>query len=211
MFTGLIQTIGRIENVEANDSGKSFLFYCPELVSEIKIDDSIAVNGVCLTATAVTKNGFKAQAVHITLEKSNLSFLKIDEKVNIELSMKYSDRVGGHLVQGHVNDVATVVSTEKKGENYEMWLKAPTHLTQFLLKEGSVALDGISLTIADVRDEHFLITFIPHTWTHTQIHTRETGALVNIEVDMQARMIAQYVEHFMKNMKFQNAGTKNEF
>ena len=210
MYTGLIQTLGRIEKVESNESGKAFLFYCPDLASEIKIDDSIAINGVCLTATAVTKNGFAAQAVNITLEKTNLGQLFVDQKVNVELSMKYSDRVGGHLVQGHVNGLATVLRTEKKGENFEVWFSAPSDLSKYLLKEGSVALDGISLTIADVKNNEFLITFIPHTWTHTQIHTRNVGDKVNLEVDMQARMIANYVEHFMLNFSHK-LGNEHEF
>ena len=205
MFTGLIQTIGRVESISVNDSGRAFSFFAPEIVSQIKIDDSIAINGVCLTATAITPTGFKAQAVHITLEKTNLGLLKVDEKVNVELSMRYSDRIGGHLVQGHVNDVAILNSVKKLGDNYELWFQAPSELSRFLLKEGSVALDGISLTIADVKDDQILVTIIPHTWEKTQIHSKMIGDKINIEVDMQARMIANYVEHFLKNMDGKNA------
>jgi riboflavin synthase len=205
MFTGLIQTIGRVESISVNDSGRAFSFFAPEIVSQIKIDDSIAINGVCLTATAITPTGFKAQAVHITLEKTNLGLLKVDEKVNVELSMRYSDRIGGHLVQGHVNDVAILNSVKKLGDNYELWFQAPSELSRFLLKEGSVALDGISLTIADVKNDQFLVTIIPHTWEKTQIHSKMIGDKINIEVDMQARMIANYVEHFLKNMDGKNA------
>jgi riboflavin synthase len=205
MFTGLIQTIGRVESISVNDSGRAFSFFAPEIVSQIKIDDSIAINGVCLTATAITPTGFKAQAVHITLEKTNLGLLKVDEKVNVELSMRYSDRIGGHLVQGHVNDVAILNSVKKLGDNYELWFQAPSELSRFLLKEGSVALDGISLTIADVKNDQFFVTIIPHTWEKTQIHSKMIGDKINIEVDMQARMIANYVEHFLKNMDGKNA------
>jgi len=205
MFTGLIQSIGRVESITINDSGRAFSFFAPEIVSQIKIDDSIAINGVCLTATAITPTGFKAQAVHITLEKTNLGLLNVDEKVNVELSMRYSDRVGGHLVQGHVNDVAILNSVKKLGDNYELWFQAPSELSRFLLKEGSVALDGISLTIADVKKDQFLVTIIPHTWEKTQIHSKMNGDKINIEVDMQARMIANYVEHFLKNMDGKNA------
>jgi riboflavin synthase len=205
MFTGLIQSIGRVESITINDSGRAFSFFAPEIVSQIKIDDSIAINGVCLTATAITSTGFKAQAVHITLEKTNLGLLNVDEKVNVELSMRYSDRVGGHLVQGHVNDVAILNSVKKLGDNYELWFQAPSELSRFLLKEGSVALDGISLTIADVKKDQFLVTIIPHTWEKTQIHSKMIGDKINIEVDMQARMIANYVEHFLKNMDGKNA------
>jgi riboflavin synthase len=205
MFTGLIQSIGRVESITINDSGRAFSFFAPEIVSQIKIDDSIAINGVCLTATAITSTGFKAQAVHITLEKTNLGLLNVDEKVNVELSMRYSDRVGGHLVQGHVNDVAILNSVRKLGDNYELWFQAPSELSRFLLKEGSVALDGISLTIADVKKDQFLVTIIPHTWEKTQIHSKMIGDKINIEVDMQARMIANYVEHFLKNMDGKNA------
>jgi riboflavin synthase len=194
-----------VESIADNESGRAFSFYTPQIVDEIKVDDSIAINGVCLTATEITKNGFKAQAVHITLEKTNLGLLQVDEKVNVELSMRFSDRVGGHLVQGHVNDVAILSSIQKLGENYELWFQTPKELSRFLIKEGSVALDGISLTIADVKDDKFLVTIIPHTWEKTQLHIRSVGDKINIEVDMQARMIANYVEHFLKNMDGKNA------
>ncbi len=205
MYTGLVQTLGRVQKVTANESGKEFVFYCPDLVQDIKIDDSIAINGVCLTATALTETGFKAQAVHITLEKTNLGKLSVDQKVNVELSMKYSDRVGGHFVQGHVNGVATFLRATTKGENNEVWFKAPTELKKYLLKEGSVALDGISLTIADVKDDEFLITFIPHTWSATQIHTRSIGDELNLEVDMMAKMMANYVEMYLNNKRDNHA------
>ena len=205
MYTGLVQTLGRVQKVSTNESGKEFVFYCPDLVQDIKIDDSIAINGVCLTATAVTETGFKAQAVHITLEKTNLGKLSVDQKVNVELSMKYSDRVGGHFVQGHVNGVATFLRRTTKGENNEVWFKAPAELQKYLLKEGSVALDGISLTIADVKDDEFLITFIPHTWTATQIHTRAPGDELNLEVDMMAKMMANYVEMYLNNKRENHA------
>ena len=206
MFTGLVQTLGRILNTSSNDSGKEFEFYCPELTGDIQIDASVAVNGVCLTVTALTEAGFRAQAVHVTLEKTNLGQLQADDKINLELSMRYSDRVGGHFVQGHVNGLVTLIKNHSRAENYELWFRVPQEFRRFILKEGSVALDGISLTVADVQDDKFMVSIIPHTWKQTQIYTRRVGDLVNLEVDMMAKMMATYVDSYMQNNRGAYAG-----
>ena len=198
MFTGLIIDLGTIVLIEENLEGKIFEIET-SLTKQIGVDDSVAVNGVCLTAIAVTENRFRMQAVHITLEKTNLGFLKLDSTVNLELALKYSDRLGGHLVQGHVNAVANVSEICHSGDNYNIWYEVPQELMKYIVKEGSIALDGISLTVADVLDNSLMVSIIPHTWNETQIHNLKISSKVNIEVDSNAVMMAKYLDSLFEN------------
>jgi riboflavin synthase len=197
MFTGLIKDIGKIVLIEENLEGKIFEIETT-LAAQIAIDDSVAVNGVCLTATSVMKNKFRMQAVHMTLEKTNLGDLLFNSVVNLELALRYSDRLGGHLVQGHVNAVASVIEISNRGDNYNIWYEVPPNLMKYIVKEGSIALDGISLTIADIKDDRLLVTVIPHTWNETQINHLKIGSKVNIEVDSNAVMMAKYLDVLFK-------------
>ncbi|MBC7538774.1 MAG: riboflavin synthase [Bacteriovorax sp.] len=198
MFTGLIKDIGKIVLIEDNLEGKIFEIETI-LTPQIAIDDSVAVNGVCLTTTAVIDNRLRMQAVHITLEKTNLGFLQMDSSVNLELALKYSDRLGGHLVQGHVNAVARALEISNVGENYNIWYEIPQELMKFIVKEGSIAIDGISLTVADIKANQVMVTIIPHTWNETQIHNLVIGTKVNIEVDSNAVMMANYLDVLFAN------------
>ena len=198
MFTGLIKDMGRVKSVVDNLEGKIFEIET-SLISDIAIDDSVAVNGVCLTATAVNEKTFTMQAVHITLEKTNLGDLQADSIVNLELALKYSDRLGGHLVQGHVNATATLKEISNRGENYNLWYEIPYELMKFIFKEGSIALDGVSLTVADIKDNLVMVTIIPHTWNETQIHHQKLGSRVNVEVDSNAVMMAKYLDSMFEN------------
>ena len=194
MFTGLVKEIGIIKSIKPNSSGKEFIIQAPKLMQEIAIDDSIATNGVCLTATELFEDSFKIQAVHVTLEKSNIGKLKEGDKVNLELALRPMDRLGGHFVQGHVNGTGTFTKILQRGENWEMSLKAPKELFKYMINEGSIALDGISLTLAKVTETEITVSIIPHTYENTILHTKKIGDTVNIEVDM----MAKYLENFMK-------------
>tara|TARA_B100001971_G_scaffold215190_1_gene259636 strand:+ start:67718 stop:68347 length:630 start_codon:yes stop_codon:yes gene_type:complete len=194
MFTGLIKEIGTIKSIKPNSSGKEFIIQAPKLMQEIAIDDSIATNGVCLTATELLEDAFKIQAVHVTLEKSNLGKLKVGDKVNLELALRPMDRLGGHFVQGHVNGIGRFTKILQKGNNWEMSLSAPKDLFKYMINEGSIAIDGISLTLAKVTETEITVSIIPHTYENTILHTKKIGDSVNIEVDM----MAKYLENFMK-------------
>lgn len=212
MFTGLIKDIGRVSLITKNEEGLVFEIET-NLASGIAIDDSVAVNGVCLTATAVDEKKFRMQAVHLTLEKTNLGSLCVGSRVNLELALKYSDRLGGHLVQGHVNAVAKVSEISHRGDNYHIWYEIPQDLLGYIVKEGSIALDGISLTVADLVESKLMVTIIPHTWNETQIQHLAVGSLVNIEVDSNAVMIAKYVETHLDRLfanYLKEKGLKNE-
>ena len=194
MFTGLVKEIGIIKSIKPNSSGKEFIIQSPKLMQEIAIDDSIATNGVCLTATELFEDSFKIQAVHVTLEKSNIGKLKEGDKVNLELALRPMDRLGGHFVQGHVNGTGTFTKILQRGENWEMSLKTSKDLFKYMINEGSIALDGISLTLAKVTETELTVSIIPHTYENTILHTKKIGDTVNIEVDM----MAKYLENFMK-------------
>jgi riboflavin synthase len=194
MFTGLIQEVGTIVSVNENAEGRSFLIKAPGLIQDIAVDDSVATNGVCLTATAIEGDAFRVQAVHMTLEKTSLGKLKARDRVNLELSLRPTDRLGGHFVQGHVNALGRIKRIEKKGENWEIEVTFPKELRKYMISEGSITLDGISLTIARLTDETLTVAIIPHTLEKTTLSGKKVGEELNLEVDM----IAKYIENFLR-------------
>ena len=194
MFTGLIQEVGTIESITTNPEGKEFVIKAPSLIQEIKIDDSVATNGVCLTATKIQGDTFRVQAVHMTLEKTSIGSLKPQDKVNLELSLRPHDRLGGHFVQGHVNALGKIKQIQMTGKNWEIEVSFPKELRKYMISEGSIALDGISLTIARLTDSSLTVAIIPHTLEKTSLSSKKVGDVLNLEVDM----IAKYIENFLK-------------
>lgn len=197
MFTGLIKDIGTIKSISKNAEGKEFVIETKKLSSEIAIDDSVATNGVCLTATQIKGDTFKVQAVHVTLEKTNIGKLNVGDKVNLELALRPMDRLGGHFVQGHVNGVGKIKSVKSLGKNWEITMSAQPDLFKYMIPEGSIAIDGISLTIAKLTSDDFSVSIIPHTYENTILHAKKVGDSINIEVDM----MAKYLENFMRFSK----------
>lgn len=193
MFTGLIKDIGTVKSIKEVPEGKLFVIET-NLIQEINVDDSVSTNGVCLTATKIEKNSFCATAIHVTLEKSNLRELKVNSKVNLELAMKPNDRLGGHIVQGHVSGIGHIRNITKKGDNYDVTITTDPKLFRYFILEGSVAIDGTSLTIAKLGETDFVVSLIPHTYQNTLFHTKKIGDSVNIEVDM----MAKYVERILQ-------------
>ncbi len=194
MFTGLIQELGEVVKVSPNSEGCELIIRAPKLISEIKIDDSVATNGTCLTATKIDGDTFTTQAVHVTLEKTSTGKLKAGSKVNLELALRASDRLGGHFVQGHVNAKGKLVKVVNRGGNYELSFELPQTLMKYMISEGSIAIEGISLTLARVENNIVTVSIIPHTWEVTNLSTKKVGDEVNIEADM----LAKYLENFMK-------------
>lgn len=193
MFTGLVQDIGTLREVIENQEGRIFDIET-QLTPEIKIGDSVAINGCCLTAISAAEEIVKVQAVEVTLTKTSLGSLIKGSKVNLELALRLSDRLGGHLVQGHVNCKAILVDCISNGENYHLWFEIPKNQLKYIVKEGSIALSGISLTIAEVHEDRIMVTIIPHTWNNTNLKYIKIGDSVNVEVDM----MAKYLENFSK-------------
>ena len=194
MFTGLIQELGTIQSITDNAEGKEFVIEAPSLIKDIQIDDSIATNGVCLTATKISGTTFRVQAIHMTLEKTSVGHLKTGDKVNLELSLRPSDRLGGHFVQGHVNALGKIKQIMQKGQNWEIQVEFPDSLRKYMILEGSIALDGISLTIARLGTSDLTVAIIPHTLEKTSLSSKKVGDVLNIEVDM----LAKYIENFLR-------------
>ncbi len=193
MFTGIIEELGKITNIAPLADGKRLEIATHKIMNDVKVDDSVAVNGICLTVTSLRENGFQVEAVGDTLRKSTLNNLRIGDSVNLERALRLSDRLGGHLVQGHVNGVGQITGIRKLGENYDLEIETPVELLRYLILEGSVAVDGISLTIARLTNNRIGISVIPHTWKHTNLSQSQTGRAVNLEVDV----IAKYVEKLL--------------
>lgn len=194
MFTGLIQEVGTILSVNQNAEGKEFVIKAPNLIKEIQIDDSVATNGCCLTATQIKGDTFKVQAIHMTLEKTAVGLLKSGDKVNLELSLRPQDRLGGHFVQGHVNAIGKIKQIKTMGANWEIEVSFPADLRKYMISEGSITLDGISLTIARLTPDTFTVAIIPHTLEKTTLGGKKVGDNLNLEVDI----IAKYIENFLR-------------
>lgn len=193
MFTGLVEEIGQILSVQPLESGRKIRIAATKVVEDIKTDDSIAVNGVCLTAEQVAKTAFEAVAVAETLRRSTLGGLKKGDPVNLERALRLDDRLGGHLVQGHVDGVGKILTIHQQGVGFEIELNIPANLTRYLIEKGSITVNGVSLTIADIRGQRIRIAVIPHTWKNTTFASCRSGDSVNIEVDL----IGKYVERMI--------------
>ena len=194
MFTGLIEEIGTIARVSAIPGGKQLTISAHFIMDDLKIDHSVAVNGVCLTVVKMVKDGFVAEAVGETLEKSTMGNLKTGDRVNLERAMRLGDRLGGHLVQGHVNGLGEVTRKDRRGDNWYFEVRIPGDLERYVISEGSIAVNGISLTIARLDGVFVGISVIPHTYNRTTLNETAVGAKVNIETDF----LARYVENFMR-------------
>jgi riboflavin synthase len=189
MFTGLVEDIGTVESVDSGDEGVRFRI-ATRLGVEIATGDSISVNGVCLTATAVDSNGFEAEAMNQTLSVTALGALESGAKVNLEPAMKASDRLGGHIVQGHADGVAEVTSIEEDGFARRLRVALAPDLTRYVVEKGSIALSGVSLTVADLGDSWAVVSLIPETLERTNLGAVAVGDRLNVECDV----VAKYVE-----------------
>jgi len=195
MFTGLISELGTVAAISKGETSAVFTINAPALISEIKLGDSVAVNGVCLTATNVSGNTFTADVMVQTLSLTSLSQIIVNGPVNLELAAQLNARMGGHMVQGHVDGVATVVGLTP-GEKWAQFdIKVPDHLTKYIVNQGSICLDGVSLTVGEISDSNSVLTvwLIPETLERTNLSSKKPGDLINIEVDV----LAKYVERLL--------------
>jgi riboflavin synthase len=193
MFTGLIEDIGRIESLESGDDGARVRI-ATGLAAEIGDGDSVAVNGVCLTATAVDSSGFETEAMNQTLTVTALGALASGDSVNLELAMKASDRLGGHIVQGHADGVGVVASIEDDGFARRLGVGLGPELTRYVVEKGSIALNGVSLTVAALGEDWAEVSLIPETLERTTLGEAAVGDKMNVECDV----VAKYVERLMK-------------
>jgi len=192
MFTGLIQDVGTVEVVEKGGDGAR-LRIATGLAPEIAEGDSVAVNGVCLTATAVDAGSFATEAMNQTLKVTALGGLEQGSRVNLELAMKASDRLGGHIVQGHADGVGKVLSLEEDGFAHRLRVKLGPELLRYTIDKGSIALNGVSLTVADLGDSWAVVSLIPETLERTNLGAAAPGDRLNVECDV----VAKYVERLL--------------
>ena len=189
MFTGLVQDLGTVSTVEATPDGVR-LVVSSALTGELSEGDSVAVNGVCLTATAIADGRFSADVMHETLSCSTLAAVTGGSQVNLELPLRAADRMGGHVVQGHVDGVGSISAAREDGFSRVLSIEAPTDLLRYVVEKGSIAVDGISLTVSAVDDTGFEVSLIPETLERTNLGAAVPGTPVNLEVDV----LAKYVE-----------------
>jgi riboflavin synthase len=192
VFTGLIEDVGVVDSLERTNEGARLRIFT-QLASELALGDSIAVDGCCLTATAVDADGFETEAMNQTLEVTGLSGIEEGARVNLELAMKASDRLGGHIVQGHVDGVGTVLTTEDDGFARRIRVELPVQLLRYVVDKGSITLNGVSLTAADLGDSWAEVSLIPETLERTNLADLAPGDRLNVECDV----LAKYVERLM--------------
>lgn len=193
MFTGIIEELGTISSFTKISQGAKIEILAPSILSDAKIGDSIAVNGVCLTVVTKTNNSFSADLSDETLKLTSLKQLKLGSKVNLERPMQPQARFGGHIVQGHVDAIATFIGANQVGEGYDVKIAFQPSLGKYIVLKGSITVDGISLTVAALTENIFEMAIIPHTWKNTNLSTLKAGDEVNLEVDV----IAKYVEKML--------------
>lgn len=192
MFTGIIEELGHVVAIDVQGRQRRVTMASPKLVGELKPGDSISVSGVCLTAVDISKDTFTCDLAHETWLRTSFSRLKPNAPVNLELPMRANGRFDGHIVQGHVDGIGTVTSFQQvpQGNDYELQINVPSELTRYIVAKGSLAIEGISLTVAAIEDTNVRVAIIPHTAEVTNLRSLKAGDPVNLEVDV----IAKYVE-----------------
>jgi len=193
VFTGLIEEVGRVLWIRMSERGTQLQLTAPKLSSSIVVGDSVAVNGCCLTVSSKRDEQLTFDVLEETLDRTNLKKLRRDSPVNLERALVAGAPLGGHFVQGHIDCAAKVISFERTGEDYRLEVDLPSDFAHYAAYKGSVAINGISLTIAELLEKSFAVWIIPHTKRHTNIDGVEPGALLNIEFDI----LAKYVERML--------------
>ncbi|MCR1899951.1 riboflavin synthase [Irregularibacter muris] len=206
MFTGIIEEIGKIQGIQKGTSSAILSVQASEIMEDVYLGDSIAVNGVCLTVTSISPNGFTADVMHETLNRSSLGNLRIGNPVNLERAMPANGRFGGHIITGHIDGTGTILDIRRDDNSLWYIIKTPLLIIRYIIEKGSIAIDGISLTVARVYKDSFSVSIIPHTASSTTLSSRRVGDLVNLENDC----IGKYVECLM-GKESQNNNITAEF
>lgn len=193
MFTGIVEELGGVKALKREAGAARLTISASTVLQGTAIGDSICVNGVCLTVVAMSSSEFSADVAVETLKVTNLGELKIGTKVNLERALQLSARIGGHLVSGHVDAVGSIKGKREEGNGWRIFVEAPDTILRYVIKKGSIAVDGISLTVADLEKTGFSIAMIPHTAKLTTLGFKSTGDSVNLEVDI----IGKYVERLL--------------
>jgi riboflavin synthase len=194
MFTGLVEALGTVREQIVTGAGSRLVIAEPGIAPELRFGESVAVNGVCLTVVARDAETFAFEAGPETLARTNLGALTTGDRVNLERSLRIGDRLGGHFVQGHVDGVGQVARHIPQGEWLTVWFSCPPHLAEQMVSKGSVAVDGVSLTLVDVEKDGFSVALIPHTLEHTTLGFKGPGSVINLETDIIAKMVWKFLQ-----------------
>jgi riboflavin synthase len=190
VFTGLIEEVGKVVATRASDHGTKLEIAAPRTAREARTGESIAVNGCCLTVTSRRGDRLSFDLLEETIARTNLKNLRQNSRLNLERALRADGRLGGHFVQGHVDCVSRIIAFDRKGADVRLEVELPERFAHYVASKGSIALDGISLTVAEVLPKSFVVWIIPHTKRHTNLDRAKTGDLVNVEFDI----LAKYVE-----------------
>lgn len=205
MFTGLIEETGIIQSVKPLGGGKRITVKSQKIMDDLKIDDSVAINGVCQTVVSRTVDTFDVESVEETIRKTTFGQLKSGDWVNLERALRIGDRLGGHLVQGHVDCTGNVITIVKERTGILLWISYPSEFSRYIVNTGSICINGISLTVAKAESGKFMSAIIPHTWEITILNFLKTGSLVNLEFDV----LGKYIENMIKSGITHNNLSKN--
>lgn len=190
MFTGIIEDLGIVEALEQENTNLH-LTIKSKLASELKIDQSVSHNGVCLTVIDLTASSYTVTAIKETLDKTNLNSLKVGDRVNLERGLKLGDRLDGHMVQGHVDQVGTCINVDAQNGSWVYTFEFNPKLGNITIEKGSVTVNGVSLTVVNSKDNGFSVAIIPYTYEHTNFHTFEEGTVVNLEFDVIGKYVSR--------------------
>lgn len=203
MFTGLVEELGKVCNVSRGAHSIRLTVEAKQVLSDVKIGDSIAVDGACLTVVEYNTNAFTVDIMPETFDRTTLSSRKLGDSVNLERTLRVGDRLGGHIVSGHVDAIGTLVSVTPRDNANILHIRVPENLGPFVIPQGSVAVDGVSLTVVDCGNDWFEVSLIPHTWDVTILSRKKEGARVNVETDVLGKYIHRML---LANTRGRNSG-----
>lgn len=194
MFTGIIEEVGKVQAVIKSTKSAKIVINASKVLQETKLGDSISTNGVCLTVTELADHGFAVDVMAETMRKSNLSHIAKGDEVNLERALRVGDRLGGHIVSGHIDGTGTIMNLEKEDNAIWVTVSAGTELLRYIIQKGSITIDGISLTVAYIDDQIFKVSVIPHTKEVTTLLKKKVGDIVNLECDMVGKYIEKLIQ-----------------
>jgi len=194
MFTGIIEELGKVKSIPAGTSPKRIEIQAKKVLEDLKVGDSISINGACQTVINVKPASFSVETVEETLKRTNLGELKPDQKVNLERSLRFSDRLSGHILTGHVDCKGRIESITQTGGSWIFEFSLPQTYLTYIVEKGSIGVEGISLTVTDLSKNSFRVSVIPHTFTQTNLGKKKKGDMVNIEVDLIGKFVKRFLE-----------------
>ena len=198
MFTGLITHLGKVSEIKETENNDTYVGIDIKWNDDLNIGSSVCCNGVCLTVIEKKINYFGVELSSETIKRTNFQYLKLNNKINLEKSLKIGDELGGHNVTGHIDGLAKLSKIIQIKSSYELWFEVKEEITKYLAEKGSVALNGISLTINKVEDNFFSVNIIKHTWNNTNLSSYQVGSFINLEVDIISRYVSRHIKNYIK-------------